>query len=183
MSYFLASERLCFREWSTADVPLAISLWADASVTALIGGPYSSEQACQRMQREIAIQATSRIQYWPMFFTSTGALVGCCGLHPYRSEDSILELGFHLLPAHWGQGLAFEAAEAVMRYAFDSLGTKGLFAGHHPKNIASERLLHRLGFRYIRHEHYEPTGLQHPSYMLLDSEFVQRLALGTSPLS
>jgi RimJ/RimL family protein N-acetyltransferase len=177
----LVSRRLCFREWSAVDAPLAISLWGDPRVTALIGGPFSAEQACLRLEREIAIQATAGIQYWPMFLTSTQAFVGCCGVRFYRPEDSILELGFHLLPAHWGQGLAFEAAGAVIDHAFRTLGAVGLFAGHHPNNIASERLLHRLGFRYTHREHYEPTGLMHRSYMLLASEFSQRMVVNVAP--
>jgi hypothetical protein len=32
--------------------------------------------------------------------------------------------------------------------------------------------LRRLGFRYTNHEHYAPTGLMHPSYMLRPSEYV-----------
>jgi [ribosomal protein S5]-alanine N-acetyltransferase len=166
MSCFLTSRRLYFRPWTTADEPLAIALWADANVTALIGGPFTPEQACQRLQREMALQSTAGIQYWPVFLISNDVFVGCCGLRPWRHEASILELGFHFLPAHWGRGLAAEAAQVVILHAFDVLGAIGLFAGHHPDNHASERLLQRLGFRYTHREHYEPTGRMHPSYML-----------------
>ena len=170
VSYFMASSRLSFREWSSADTSLAVALWGDAKVTALIGGPFSTELACQRLQRELETRASSGVQYWPMFLTATDMFVGCCGLRPYRPEERVLELGFHLLPAHWGQGLAFEAAQTVIRHAFDTLGVRGLFAGHHPNNVASERLLLRLGFRYTHRDYYEPTGLMHPSYLLTASE-------------
>jgi RimJ/RimL family protein N-acetyltransferase len=170
--YFLGSQRLSFREWSVDDAPLAILLWCDPTVTQFIGGPFSPEQARQRLQREIEIRATSGIQYWPVFLTSTDSFVGCCGLRPYRPHEHILELGFHLLPSHWGQGLATEAAHAVIGYAFSTLGSKGLFAGHHPKNVASERVLRRLGFRYTHNEHYAPTGLMHSSYLLRPSDYV-----------
>lgn len=172
MIYFLASQRLSFREWSVDDVPLAISLWCDSTVTKFIGGPFSPEQARQRLQREIEVCATSGVQYWPIFLTSTDAFVGCCGLRPYRPNEQILELGFHLLPSHWGQGLATEAAHAAIGYAFSTLGAKGLFAGHHPQNAASEHVLRHLGFRYTHDEHYTPTGLMHRSYLLRASNYV-----------
>lgn len=92
--------------------------------------------------------------------------LGCCGLRPYRVEEGVYELGFHLRPEHWGQGYASEAARAAIGYAFDSLGARALFAGHHPRNTASSRLLAKLGFRYTHDEFYPPTGLEHPSYLL-----------------
>jgi len=41
-----------------------------------------------------------------------------------------------------------------------------LFAGHHPENHASRRILSKLGFRLTHEEFYPPTGLLHPSYLL-----------------
>ena len=61
-----------------------------------------------------------------------------------------------------------------MGYAFNTLGVKGLFAGHNPANEASRRLLEKLGFRYTHDEYYPPTGLNHPSYRLTAEEFAQR---------
>ncbi len=78
----------------------------------------------------------------------------------------IHELGVHLRPAWWRRGLAAEAASAVIRCAFSRFGAAALFAGHHPDNLASKRLVERLGFRYTHDEYYAPTGLHHPSYIL-----------------
>lgn len=163
---FLATERLFFREWSAGDAPLAVALWCDPAVGAFIGGPFPPEQAQQRLRREIETQASSGVQYWPVFLAATEAFAGCCGLRPYRPAQRIFEIGFHFLPAHWGQGLAGEAAQAVIRHAFDARGASALFAGHHPDNAGSARLLKRLGFRYTHDEHYAPTGRLHPSYLL-----------------
>lgn len=66
----------------------------------------------------------------------------------------------------WGKGYAKEAADAVIDYAFSVLKAKKLFAGHNPNNIASRKVLNKLGFTYVRDEFYEPTGLFHPSYEL-----------------
>jgi RimJ/RimL family protein N-acetyltransferase len=46
-----------------------------------------------------------------------------------------------------------------------------IFAGHHPKNVASHRLIEQLGFQYTHHEYYPPTGLQHPSYILIKEQY------------
>lgn len=91
-------------------------------------------------------------------------MIGCCGLRPYK--DRKYELVFHLRSKFWKQGYAFESATAVIDYAFTVLKVEKLFAGHHPQNIASQKILSQLGFHYIGNEFYEPTGLYHPSYEL-----------------
>ena len=63
-------------------------------------------------------------------------------------------------------GLPPTAARAAIRHAFDVLGAEALFAGHNPRNESSRRLLEKLGFEHTHDEHYAPTGLQHPSYLL-----------------
>ena len=168
--YFLRTQRLGFRTWTAADLDLAFGLWGDADVTRLIGGPFSRERVQQRLAQEIANQAAHGLQYWPMFLPANDEHVGCCGLRPYPSELRVYELGFHLRRIYWGQGLAVEAARAVIEYALTTLGAAGLFAGHHPANEASRRVLIKLGFHYTHDEFYPPTGLNHPSYWLAVEE-------------
>lgn len=165
-TYFLKTERLGFRLWSVDDFPLALALWGDVKVTRLIGGPFSEKEIQERLTREIASMQSHGIQYWPVFLLSDGEFAGCCGLRPYRPEEMIFELGFHFRPAYWGKGLAVEAAQAVIRHASESLGARGLFAGHHPENLASRKVLEKLGFRFTHEELYAPTGKMHSCYFL-----------------
>lgn len=169
--YFLTSERLGFRPWSDADVELAVELWGDPEVTRFLGGPFSREQARERLSREMATLRSHGVQCWPVFLLASGEHLGCCGLRPYAPDEKIYELGFHLKMAHWGRGYAREAARAVIGHAFEALGARGLFAGHHPANETSQRLLATLGFRYTHDEPYAPTGLSHPSYRLSVEDF------------
>lgn len=164
--YFLQSTRLGFGLWSTTDIALAMGLWGDGEVTKRIGGPFSKNQVNQRLLKEIASQNEYGIQYWPIFLLAAGEHVGCCGLRPYKLEEKIYEIGFHLKKPFWGQGYAAEAAQAVIDYAFHTLKAQALFAGHHPDNETSRRLLTKLGFQYTHDEYYIPTGLNHPSYLL-----------------
>jgi len=147
---------------------LAIGLWANPEVTRFIDvrGKLSIEQVSELLSKHIAFQREQGIQYWPLFLVKDGVHVGCCGLRPYDPARRIYELGVHIRSVWWRQGLAEEAASAVIQYAFDKLSAAALFAGHNPSNHASKRLLEKLGFEYTHHEHYAPTGLQHPSYIL-----------------
>lgn len=165
-AYFLTSERLGLRCWSASDLPLANALWGDPAVTSLLGGPFTPEQVEERLVKEMASMAAHSVQYWPVFLLKGGGHAGCAGLRPYRLEQEIYELGFHLRPEYWGRGLALEAARAVIDFAFETLRARALFAGHHQENGASKHILLKLGFRYTHEEFYPPTGMEHPSYLL-----------------
>lgn len=175
-AYFLRTSRLGFRHWTPEDVPLALSLWGDPEVVRLVesGGPYSEEKVRERLDKEAANLSAHGVQYWPIFQLADDDFAGCCGLRPYKLEEGIYELGFHLRTAHWAKGYAQEAARAAAEYGFGAIGARALFAGHNPENVRSKRVLEKLGFRYLRHRFYPPTGLMHPSYMLEREDFETR---------
>jgi [ribosomal protein S5]-alanine N-acetyltransferase len=164
--YFLKSARLGFRHWTKDDLPLALDVWGDSAVTRFVGGPFTPEQVAQRLDREIASQNTCGIQYWPIFLLDTSEHVGCAGMRIYDLKEKIYAMGFYLCPKFWGQGFSTEAGRAVIAYAFDALGASALFAGHHPENAASKKVLAKLGFQFTHKQLYQPTGLEHDSYLL-----------------
>ena len=167
-TYFLTTDRLGFSYWNEGDLALATTLWGDPRVSVLIGGPFTAEEVSARLSREIEMMTACKVQYWPLFLLENNQLAGCAGLRPYGDDEHVLELGFHLRPEYWGRGLAQEATRAVIAFAFETLGVKSLFAGHHPENAASERLLRKLGFRFTHQEIYPPTGLLNPAYLLMN---------------
>ena len=169
--YFLRSERLKFRWWKENDLPLAQQLWGDDAVSVPLGGPFSPAQVAERLARQIAHRAEIGSQYWPMFLADNGDFVGCAGLKPWRVKDRIPELGYHLVPAMWGRGLATEAVHAVSRYGFETLGLPELFAGHHPGNQASANVLLKAGFVYTGEAFYPPSGMVEPTYSLKNPAF------------
>jgi RimJ/RimL family protein N-acetyltransferase len=166
MDYFLTSERLGFRCWSDEDLPLAMGLWGDPEVSALIGGPFAPEAVRTRLAQEIAQMREHGLQYWPAFLLDGGGHAGCAGLRPYGNQGRVYELGFHLCRAFWGHGLAEEAARAIIYYGFGRFGAETLVAGHHPLNHASRHVLIKLGFVYTRTELYPPSGIMEPIYRL-----------------
>ena len=171
--YLFESERLGFAVWNEDDLSEAVRLWGDDEVTRYIGGPFSIIKIRERLSLEIENQNRYQIQYWPIFLKINGTFIGCCGLKPYKDDIKILETGFHLCKRYWGKGYASEAAVRVLGYAFDSLMITKIVAGHHPDNIRSKRTLEKLGFRYIRDEYYEPTGLDHPLYEIVKEQFLR----------
>ncbi|MEA4954690.1 MAG: GNAT family N-acetyltransferase [Pseudoflavonifractor sp.] len=169
---FINTKRIGFSKWNRADLDLAAQLWGDKEVTRFIcaTGVFTRQDIIDRLETEIYNDKLFHIQYWPVFELSTEELIGCCGVRPYNSELHSYEIGFHLRKKYWGMGYASEAAKAVINYSFEDLKADKLYAGHHPQNEASKKLLTKLGFHYIGEKYYEPTGLCHPSYELLNDK-------------
>jgi ribosomal-protein-alanine N-acetyltransferase len=166
MEYFLTSARLGFRCWKDDDLPLAMELWSDPEVTVFTGGPFTAEMVKARLHREIAHMQAHGFQYWPIFLLDGDRHAGCAGLRIYNKEDRVYELGYHLRRAFWGRGLAKEAARAIIDYGFETLDAECLFAGHHPLNDVSRKVLLSVGFTYFGEEIYPPTGIIEPTYRL-----------------
>jgi RimJ/RimL family protein N-acetyltransferase len=89
-------------------------------------------------------------------------LQGAISLHLYP-EHSRGELGYWIGHPYWGQGLATEAAVAVLEFAFRTLQLNRVQASHLPRNPASGRVLQKLGMqreglhreRYRKGDHFE----------------------------
>lgn len=74
-----------------------------------------------------------------------GAPIGIVDLFK-RTEDAALEIGYSLMPEHWGKGYMYEACVAMIAEARDSLGATRIIAGVFADNPGSIRLLVKLGF-------------------------------------
>jgi RimJ/RimL family protein N-acetyltransferase len=79
-----------------------------------------------------------------------GRLIGQCGLTvvPPGSE-AFLWYGLHR--GAWGQGYATEGARAVVGYGFERAGLRRIFAECHPANLASLRVMQKIGLRPEAH--------------------------------
>lgn len=77
---------------------------------------------------------------------ASGAPLGMSGLIK-RDTLAHVDIGYAFLPEHCGKGYAFEAGQAVVEHARSSIGLERLLAITSPGNVASIRLLEKLGLR------------------------------------
>ena len=161
--------RLVARSWQIEDLPLAMELWGDPAVTALIDsrGKLTEAEVQEKLYAEIEREKSCGVQYWALFDHRNGDFVGCGGLRPwaYTPGDADFEVGFHLVKRCWGKGFGTEAAVGALEYAWEELELSKVYAGHHPDNHASAKILKKLGFEFIEYVLYKPTGLMHPCYV------------------
>ena len=75
--------------------------------------------------------------------------IGMCGLIK-RDTLPDADIGFAFLEGYWGAGYAYESAAAVMSYAREKLGIKRVLAITTPDNVASGKLLNKIGLKFDR---------------------------------
>jgi len=75
-----------------------------------------------------------------------GTIIGACGVA--MTDGPAPEIGYWLGAPYWGQGLATEAARAVIDYAFADLGHEALQCSARVTNPASRRILEKCGFQW-----------------------------------
>ena len=146
----LETDRLRLRHLSAADAPLILELLNDPDFIRNIGdrGVRTLEEARQYI---LTGPAASYEQHGfgldLVESRQSGLGVGICGLLRRDCHPDV-ELGFAFLPAARGQNYAFEAGRATLDFGIRSLGLTRIVAVTAPDNIASIRVLEKLGFRF-----------------------------------
>lgn len=77
---------------------------------------------------------------------SDETFIGWCSLTRWNLEYRSASLGYCFDDAFWGRGYATEAADALLRWAFDTLEVNRVQAESDTRNVASARVLEKLGF-------------------------------------
>ena len=90
---------------------------------------------------------------WAVASPSGGRLMGRCGLQ-WLPDTGEVEVDYILGRAFWGQGFATEAARAGLRYGFEELALERVVGISHVDNIASQRVLEKLGMARLEQREF-----------------------------
>jgi RimJ/RimL family protein N-acetyltransferase len=86
---------------------------------------------------------------WATIHKESGEFIGRCGLLPWTiDERPEVEVAYLLAREFWGQGLATEAARAIVGHAFERLEVTRLVCLIDPANLASIRVAERIGMTF-----------------------------------
>lgn len=80
--------------------------------------------------------------------TSTGTVVGGCGLTITLPKFKTAAIGYVFNRDYWGQGVASEAARALLKFGFDELGLHRIYATCDSRNVGSARVMEKCGMRF-----------------------------------
>jgi [ribosomal protein S5]-alanine N-acetyltransferase len=74
-------------------------------------------------------------------------MIGLCGIRINDANARQANIGYELNPECWGQGYATEAARELLRFGFGEWGLHRIWAECVAENVASARVMERLGMR------------------------------------
>lgn len=144
----IESSRLIVRLVTEPDLPALLEVNGNDETTRFL--PYASwhslSDAEAWLKRMTEMQATGTALQFVLVEKQLGAVIGSCLLFRFEETSSRAELGYVLGRAHWGRGYMREALTALIEQAFTTLHLRRLEAEVDPRNLASSRLLHTLGF-------------------------------------
>jgi [ribosomal protein S5]-alanine N-acetyltransferase len=144
----LSSRRVVLRPVQTSDIDTLHQHWNHRAVRRYL---WDDRPLARKTVEAIVTQSEQdfrRAGYglWLMEYDETP--IGCCGLRLDDQQD-LVELLYSVDAAYWGQGLATEAARTVVVFAFETLGLEQLVASVDEPNIASIRVLEKVGMRVL----------------------------------
>jgi len=144
----LHTPRMRLRPFTSADAQALFDLHSDAHVLRYWDSPPWTDAA--RAQRFLAACGAmaddgtgARLA---MDRLSDGSFLGWCGLTRWNPDHRSASLGYCLTEAAWGQGHATEAVRALLGWAFDRLDLNRVQAECDTRNLASARVLEKVGF-------------------------------------
>ena len=92
------------------------------------------------------------------------------GLKTYQIDGKdVIGLAYAVMPDYWNRGFATEIAAASLEVGFGHLGLAEIWSWALPDNLASQRVMEKLGFRYERD--FEFAGLLHRFYRVVAGEW------------
>jgi RimJ/RimL family protein N-acetyltransferase len=150
----ITTPRLVLRDFREDDWAAVHRYAADLDVVRYMPwGPNSEKETRAFIERALEAQAEKPRTKFEFAITigSTGELVGGCGIRVASKRDRSADMGYCLRKDTWGSGYATEAAAFVLAFGFDVLNGHRVFATCDTENLASARVLEKLGMRREAH--------------------------------
>jgi [ribosomal protein S5]-alanine N-acetyltransferase len=142
----IETDRLILRPFELSDAEAAFGWRGDPVVVCFTptGPDKSVEETRARLAIYIEHQKAHGFSKWLVLDRDSGVAIGDSGL---LVLPGWIDLGFRFAQPYWGKGLATEVASAWVRAAFDIFHLSRLGAFVHPENVASIRVLEKVGFQ------------------------------------
>jgi RimJ/RimL family protein N-acetyltransferase len=150
-SYPIRTPRMTLRPYGLGDLGALHDLFGREDVCRyLIWEPMDIEQAralLERRVRQTRIEAELDAILLAAVDAETGRVIGEFMLRFASAKSRQGEIGWSIHPDVQGRGLATEGAREMLRLGFDELGLHRIVADCDPRNLASLRVMERLGMR------------------------------------
>lgn len=153
MTTTVETERLRLRPWEADDLDALAAIFAEPDFWRYpFGRGLTREETERFLERQIDHWATHGFGMWAAESRGGAQLLGYIGLAIPTWLPEVLpavEVGWRLRPDHWGRGLATEGGRASLRHGFEELGLDRIVSIFVPDNVASGRVMAKLGLTTV----------------------------------
>ena len=154
------TRRLRLRSWRMADAQRFNKACNTPEVMRWLGGVQRQQQLRDDVAYFAAMEKREGFTFWVAERRRDSAFLGFVGLIRIEEEDcpfaGEVEIGWRLRQSVWRRGYGFEAASAVLDYAFSKLDLDRVVSRTAKRNAASIALMRKLGLRRCRAMDYRP---------------------------
>lgn len=148
---YFETERLLVRRYTPEDLDELFQVMSDPRVHTFTkdrNNPWDRQRTEKYLQYMIDRDfQTLDCFHGAVIGKQTGRLMGFCGLNPYREKEP--EIEFKIGTPYWGRGCATELGKGLLRAAFAATNIKGVYGMAQPENVASRRVLEKIGMGYL----------------------------------
>jgi RimJ/RimL family protein N-acetyltransferase len=165
----LEAGAIALRAPEARDVEGLLALFGDERVARWTTVPrLASRAAARRLFEDVLERFAQRTLFQWTVVGPEDRLLGTASLVHWEPAHGRAEIGYAILHAEQGRGLARAASARLVGFAFETLGLKRLEADVDPRNAASLHLLEKQGFRREGHlrRRYRIAGEWHDAVLL-----------------
>ncbi len=160
----LETERLILRPLSLSDATHIFKTWTNDTDVAkyMIWDLHETiDDTISWLKSEIAQINSDNNYTWGIVSKENNTLFGTISLHKDRGKNYFI-LGYNIAKSYWNKGFTTEAGKKVIDFAHSSLNIKKFFSRHAVENVASMKVLQKLGFTYYKDGCYDSfSGKKH----------------------
>ncbi len=164
----LETERLILREITLKDAEDIFAIYSNEEVMKYFGKNTYKELKEAELMAERCINAFKDKEgiRWGITFKNSDELIGSAGIWRIVKNHLRGEIGYDLKITYWNRGIMTESLKAITSFGFNKMNLHTLEANIDPENIASKKLLGKIGF--IKEGYFRESYLQDGEF--LDSE-------------
>ena len=149
----LESDRLLIRPYQLGDEQAIYEMNSDPEVQKYTGDKmiHSVEEA-KNILVNVILKDYEKHGYGRLavIYKPDNKLIGFTGFKSLPEMNGETDLGYRFIPEYWGKGIATESAIMSLKYGFEDLGLKTIYAFAEPDNIASVKIIQKLGFTLLK---------------------------------
>ncbi len=166
----LETERLIMRPLLESDVDEIFAMRSDEDIMRFIREPQGRSESFDWIKLVSARWDSDKLGFCALIEKETGKFLGWCGVW-HLKETNELEIGYAIAKEFWGKGFATEAAEKFIKYAFENLKPDKIVAVAEPENLASRRVMEKLGMQFVKIARFYERNLV--QYAITEEKFKQ----------